>query len=222
MVSGSATEARAEMVARQLRARGIRDERVLAAMRSLPREAFVPVGLADLAYDDAPLPIGEAQTISQPWMVARMLECLCLRGDERVLEVGAGSGYQAALLGMLAREVYAVERIAILAEQARVRLAAIGATNVIVGCFDGSQGWQEHAPYDAIVVAAAAPRVPSAMVSQLTMGGRMVAPIGDRNEQRLTLITRASDGVRTTEDVRCVFVPLVGQDGWDDPTALPS
>ena len=174
------------MVERQLRERGIFDERVLAAMLRVPRELFVPEELRDRAYDDAALPIGEGQTISQPYMVARICEELALRGGERVLDVGTGSGYQAAVLAELAAEVHSIERIAVLADRARERLAAAGyGDRVHVHVGDGSRGLPEHAPYAAIAVAAAAPQLPEALYEQLEPRGRLVVPVGDLHEQQL-------------------------------------
>ena len=172
---------RAEMVENQLRARGIKDARVLAAMGRVPREQFVPLTVQSQAYEDGPLPIGEGQTISQPWMVARMLELARLQGSEKVLEVGAGSGYQAALLCELAHRVFAVERLASLAERARTRVAARGHRNFEIGVFDGTGGWPEHAPFDVILVAAGAPSLPPLLIDQLSEGGRLIIPIGPRH-----------------------------------------
>ena len=194
-----------------IRARGVRDERVLEAMGRVPREAFVPQSLRWEAYEDAPLPIGEGQTISQPYMVAFMVEALDLRGAERVLEVGAGSGYAAAVLGDLAREVWSVERHPSLAERAAETLAALGAGNVHVVEGDGTLGWPEHAPYDAIVVAAGGERIPEALTEQLAEGGRLVIPVGPAPDfQQLVRLTRRGAGLEreTLADVR--FVPLVG------------
>ncbi len=200
---------RARMVEDQLRARGIRDERVLHAMAQVPRERFVPETRREDAYADAALPIGFGQTISQPFMVARTLELLETTGREGVLEVGAGSGYQAALLGRLARRVVALERIGPLAERAAAALADVGAENVRVVHADGSLGWPPQAPYEAIVVAAAAERVPPALLAQLAPGGRLLMPVGPPRTQRLRRITRRADGSLHTEDFEaCVYVPL--------------
>jgi protein-L-isoaspartate(D-aspartate) O-methyltransferase len=204
------------MVDRQLVGRGIRDRRVLDAMRSVPRHVFVPESVRDSAYEDGPLPIGEGQTISQPYMVAITCQRAALRGSERVLEVGAGSGYQAAVLGALAREVVAVERVAGLAALARVNLAAAGVTNVTIVHGDGTLGWPDRAPYDAIVVAAAAPSVPRALVEQLAIGGRLVLPVGTRFMQELTVVERRPDGLHQIGGDPCVFVPLLGEQGWAD------
>jgi protein-L-isoaspartate(D-aspartate) O-methyltransferase len=208
---------RRAMVERQLRARGIADERVLAAMERVPRELFVPPALLSRAYDDAALPIGEGQTISQPYMVARICEELALHGTERVLDVGTGSGYQAAVLAELASEVHSIERIAALAERARERLAAAGygeRVNVHVG--DGSRGLPEHAPFAAIAVAAAAPSLPEALYEQLDMRGRLVVPVGDRTEQLLQVIVRTPEGPAVLRTVPCRFVPLIGDEGFGD------
>jgi protein-L-isoaspartate(D-aspartate) O-methyltransferase len=205
------------MVEHQLERRGIRDPLVLEAMRSVPREAFVPPELADEAYADGPLPIGEGQTISQPYIVALMVEALELRGGERVLEIGAGSGYAAAVLAEIAAEVDTVERHAPLAEEARERLRALGYENVQLRVGDGSRGWPEHAPYDAIVVAAGAPEVPEALKEQLAVGGRLVIPVGQgRTLQELLRLRRLSETEFQREELGGVrFVPLVGEQGWE-------
>jgi protein-L-isoaspartate(D-aspartate) O-methyltransferase len=204
---------RARMVERQLRARGISDERVLAAMRRVPREAFVPPGLADRAYDDAALPIGGEQTISQPYMVAAMCELLELDGTERVLDVGTGSGYAAAVLDELAAHVVSVERIEALAEGARRALAATGHGDVEVVVGDGARGVAGRAPFDAIAVAAATARVPPALLGQLAEGGRMVLPLGGRRGQRLVRVAMTEQGPRETAGLACRFVPLVEDGG---------
>ncbi|HKT43992.1 MAG TPA: protein-L-isoaspartate(D-aspartate) O-methyltransferase [Gaiellaceae bacterium] len=203
---------REAMVERQLRARGIRDERVLAAMARVPREDFLPDEVRDRAYDDAALPIGEGQTISQPYMVARICEELELHGGERALDVGTGSGYQAAVLAELAAEVHSIERIPALAERARALLA--GRVHVQVG--DGSRGIPEHAPYAAIAVAAAAPQLPEALYEQLEPGGRLVVPIGSRWEQLLHVVVRSPEGPALLRTVPCRFVPLIGDEGFDE------
>ena len=199
------------MVEEQLRMRGIADERVLAAMRAVPRERFVPDELRDRAYDDAALPIGEGQTISQPYMVARICEELALRGDERVLDVGTGSGYQAAVLSELAGEVHSIERIESLAIAARERLASFG-VHVHVG--DGTRGLPEHAPFAAVAVAAAAPHLPETLYEQLEPRGRLVVPIGSLREQLLQVIVRSPEGPAVLRTVPCRFVPLVGEEGF--------
>lgn len=207
---------RDEMVTRQIAARGIADPRVLAAMGTVPRERFVPEDLRDLAYLDAALPLALEQTVSQPFVVALMAEALQLTTHQRVLEVGTGSGYAAAVLAELEVEVYTVERMAKLAELATRQLAATGYGQVHVRHGDGSRGWAEYAPYDAISVAAASPRVPAALLEQLAPGGRLVIPVGsDPERQRLYRITRLHDGALREEDLGGVaFVPLVGEEGW--------
>ncbi len=202
------------MVQRQLRERDIEDERVLAAMERVPRELFVPPELRDRAYDDAALPIGAGQTISQPYMVARMCELCELEGHERVLEIGAGSGYQTAVLAELARSIYAVEYRPELGYQAQNRLALLGYRNVEVGVFDGTHGWSDHAPYDAIVVAAGAPSIPPLLVAQLGDGGRLVIPVGPRQGQRLAIVRRRGGDFETEWTTPCTFVDLVGKYGW--------
>ena len=211
-------DARDEMIRRQLVARGIGDRAVLEAMRTVPREAFLPPELAEFAYEDAPLPIASGQTISQPYIVALMATALELEPEDRVLEVGAGSGYAAAVLGRIAREVHTIERHADLADAAAARLRALGFDNVHVVHGDGTLGLAEHAPYDAIVVAAGGPAVPDALVDQLAVGGRLVIPVGeDRALQTLVRITREADGRLRREELGDVrFVPLVGVHGWDE------
>lgn len=209
------------MVERHLARRGINDPRVLAAFERVPREAFLPSGLAEFAYDDTPLPIEEGQTISQPYIVAYTVQALGLVGGERVLEVGTGSGYAAAILGSVAAEVYTVERFASLAETAAARLARLGYGNVHVVCGDGSLGLPSHAPFAAIAVAAGGPRAPAALLEQLEIGGRLVIPIGRNAEnQVLTRFTRVGeDEVRQEALTEVRFVPLVGEQAWADPTA---
>jgi protein-L-isoaspartate(D-aspartate) O-methyltransferase len=206
---------RGSMVERQLRDRGIADARVLAAMERVPRELFVPPDLRDRAYDDAALPIGEGQTISQPYMVARICEELALEGGERVLDVGTGSGYQAAVMAELAGEVHSVERIPVLADRARAALAAAGyGDRVHVHVGDGTLGLPAYAPYAAIAVAAAAPEVPEALYGQLEPDGRLVVPVGGRWEQLLEVVVRSPDGPLVAHTVPCRFVPLVGEEGF--------
>lgn len=199
-----------------MRRRGICDERVLAAFARVPRHRFVPLESQALAYQDYPLPIGFGQTISQPYMVALMTELLELRGEERVLEVGTGSGYQAAVLGELCREVVTMERFADLADSARALLRDLGYLNVEVVVGDGTHGHAQGAPYDAVLVAAAAPRVARAWVEQLVDGGRLVAPVGERWGQVLTRITKRGEGTEHETFGGCAFVPLVGDHGWRD------
>jgi protein-L-isoaspartate(D-aspartate) O-methyltransferase len=213
---------RERMVEVHLAARGITDSRVLDAFRSVPREAFVGDELAEFAYADTPLPIGQGQTISQPYIVAVTVQALALDGSERVLEVGTGSGYAAAILGRLAKSVCTIERVPELADAAKDRLARLGFDNVRVTCGDGSLGWPEHAPYDAIAVAAGGPKAPPALLSQLAVGGRLVIPIGDdESSQILTRITREDETEFRHEplaDVR--FVPLIGEQAWDESVRL--
>jgi protein-L-isoaspartate(D-aspartate) O-methyltransferase len=216
--------AREDMVERQLVSRGIRDARVLAAMRAVPREAFIAGELAEFAYEDAPLPIEAAQTISQPYIVALMTAALELAPSQRVLEVGTGSGYAAAILSHVAAEVYTIERHAELAEAAARRLAALHYANVHVQHGDGTLGWAEHAPYDAIVVAAGGPAVPDALLAQLAVGGRLVIPIGDTpRDQRLLRVRRVGPDAYEREDLGGVrFVPLIGAGGWQDTAPAPA
>ena len=210
------THRRRHMIEAHLAQRGITSPLVLEAFESVPREAFVPDELAEFAYEDSPLPIGEEQTISQPYIVAVTVEALELRGGERVLEVGAGSGYAAAVLGRIAKDVYTVERRPSLATTARERLERLGFTNVHVRCGDGSLGWNEHAPYDAIAVAAGGPRVPEALKAQLAIGGRLVIPVGpDESGQTLVRVTRESETMFREEEIANVrFVPLIGAQAW--------
>lgn len=203
------------MVAEQLRGRDIADERVLAAMEHVPRELFVPEAFRDRAYDDAALPIGRGQTISQPYMVARICEALAAGPNDRVLDVGAGSGYQAAVLAELAGEVHTIERIPALADQARAALAAAGYQRVQVHVGDGTLGLPEQAPFGAIAVAAAAPEFPPSLYEQLEPGGRLVVPVGGRAGQELQLVVRSPEGPAVLRSVPCRFVPLVGAEGFD-------
>ncbi len=207
---------RDEMVSSQLEARGVRDERVLAAMREIPRHLFVPVRQRAQAYDDRAMAIGEGQTISQPYMVGLMLQMLRTNPDAVALEVGGGSGYQAALLGKLCRKVYAIEIVEALADRARGTLAKLEINNVEIIRGDGSLGLPEHAPYDAIVVAAGAPAMPEPLKEQLADGGRLVAPVGDRMSQHLIICERDGDEVSRSYGIGCVFVPLLGEHGWGE------
>ena len=210
------SELRESMVVNQIAARGVRSENILNAMREVPRELFVPNKLAEFAYENSPLSIAAGQTISQPYIVALMIEALGLRGEAKVLEIGAGSGYAAAVLGEIAGEVYTIETIEELAKSAASILAELGYDNVQVLHGDGTLGWEEHAPYDGIVVTAGGPEVPESLKQQLKIGGRMIIPIGEsRNFQELTRVTRVSEARFKSEvlaDVR--FVPLVGAQGW--------
>jgi protein-L-isoaspartate(D-aspartate) O-methyltransferase len=202
------------MVERQLRRRDVRDERVLDAMARVPRELFVPEGLRDRAYEDAALPIGGGQTISQPYMVAKMCELLALDGKERVLDVGTGSGYHAAVLAELAAEVVTIERDPELAARAAANLTGAGYEDVEVRVGDGTLGAADRAPFDAITVAAAAPMLPETLYEQLRVGGRIVVPVGGRASQRLQLIVRSPEGPAVVRSVPCRFVPLVGEEGF--------
>ncbi len=206
-------QSRLRMVQEQLLTRGIADERVLAAMRRVPRHLFVDEMARPAAYEDEPLPIGSGQTISQPYMVARMTELLELESDSRVLEVGTGSGYQAAVLAEIAGEVWTVERHGALAERARRVLARLGHRNVHVETGDGSLGLPHHSPFDAIVVTAASPGVPPSLTDQLAPGGRLVIPVGGQGTQRLRLIRRDPNGLQETDVLGCRFVPLIGAHG---------
>ena len=208
------TRLRQRMVMQQLVKRGIEDPRVLQAMCDIPRHLFVPAHHRAMAYEDMPLAIGHEQTISQPLMVAMMTAALQLHGHERVLEIGTGSGYQAAILSRLAVVVFSIERIPELAAQARATLAMAGMMNVHVIVGDGSLGMPEHGPYDAIVVTAASPKIPPALLGQLKPSGRLIIPVGDRYEQTLVRVTEASSGPQVEHLGGCRFVPLIGQQGW--------
>jgi protein-L-isoaspartate(D-aspartate) O-methyltransferase len=207
---------RQRMVEEQIMGRGISDERVLKAMRAVPRHEFLPEAMRGNAYVDQALPLGEGQTMSQPYMVALMTELLKLSGTERVLEIGTGSGYQAAVLAELCEKVYTVERIKVLADKARATLDRLGYRSVALKVYDGTYGWKEMSPFDAIVVTAGAPHVPDALVEQLREGGRMVIPVGDRYGQRLIKMVKTAGGVITEQSVPCVFVPLIGNHGWKE------
>ena len=205
---------RRQMVQEQLQARGIADKRVLDAFLKVPRHLFVPTELQREAYADHPIPIGSGQTISQPYMVALMAQLLRLQGHERLLEIGTGSGYQLAILAELALEVYSVERLPGLAEQARCRLEQLGYLNVHLTTGNGSLGWPARASYDGIVVSAGAPTIPKSLVDQLAENGRLVIPIGSHQAQMLTLVEKHAGGLAVKEITGCVFVPLLGQSGW--------
>lgn len=198
-----------------LRAGGISDAEVLRVFEEVPRHLFVPSGVRHRAYEDAPLPIGSGQTISQPSIHARYLELLGLRGHERVLEIGTGSGYQTALLARLAAQVFSVERVPALFERARELLQSIGVSNVSLLLGDGTVGWRQYAPYDAILVSAAAPEIPRPLVEQLAEGGRLLVPVGERAEQVLNVITRKGDETVREELAPVRFVPLLGVHGWE-------
>lgn len=205
---------RRRMVDLQIAARGVRDERVLAAMRSVPRHLFVPTSFRDAAYNDCPLPIGRGQTISQPYIVAVMTELLQLKPDDRVLEIGGGSGYQAAILGTLAKEVISIERIPEVAGMAKENLSVAGTANVTIVIGDGTLGYPAGAPYDAILITAAAPEVPPPLIEQLAEGGRLVAPVGSRDLQELVRCTKREGLVSSEHFGGVVFVPLLGRHGW--------
>ncbi|MCO6048480.1 protein-L-isoaspartate(D-aspartate) O-methyltransferase [Mesorhizobium sp. RP14(2022)] len=207
---------RRRMVDTQIASRGVSDPRVLEAMRTVPRERFLAKAAAELAYEDRPLSIAEGQTISQPFIVAYMIEAASLRPDARVLEVGAGSGYAAAVMSRLASHVYAIERYPALAEGARRNLAALGYANVEIRAGDGTLGWPEAAPFDAVIVSAGGPQVPDPLKHQLAIGGVLILPVGgERHSQRLTRVTRTGEDRFTEEDLCSVaFVPLIGKEGW--------
>ena len=204
------------MVEEQLRRRGISDPRVLHAMAKVPRHLFVPENYQPAAYEDRPLSIGEGQTISQPYMVAVMTQSLDLEGRERVLEIGTGSGYQAAILAELSQKVYTIERIPLLMERARKGLQGLGYTNLSYRTGDGSKGWPEEAPFDGIIVTAGAPETPKTLKSQLAERGRLVIPTGPRYTQTLYKVTRKGDHFIEEDITGCVFVPLVGDFGWKE------
>ena len=208
--------ARRLMVERQVKGKGVHDLPVLEAMLRIPRHLFVETALQAQAYSDFPLPIGERQTISQPYMVAYMTEALQLLGGEKVLEIGTGSGYQTAILSAIAGRVYSVERLPTLARRARKILDVIGCTNVNLRVSDGTGGWPEDAPFDAVLVTAGAPSVPSTYLDQLAPGGRLVIPVGPRGNQVLKRLTRLEKGTREESLVDCRFVPLIGRLGWEE------
>lgn len=201
-------EARRAMVTQQIIARGVTDDQVINAMRTVPRHRFVPFLFKSLAYNDRPLPIGHDQTISQPYIVALMTELLSLRGDEKVLEIGTGSGYQAAVLAQLADEVYSIEIVEPLAQRSRRLLQEMGYDNVTVRCGDGYKGWREHAPFDAIIITCAPPEIPDELIAQLGEGGRMVVPVGTYH-QELLLITKEKGTIKTRDVLPVRFVPMV-------------
>jgi len=207
-------ELRNRMVEEQLIPRGIRDPRVLDAMRKVPRHLFVDESLRDRAYGDYALPIGEGQTISQPYMVAAMTEALELKGDEKVLEIGTGSGYQTAILAELARHVYSIERIPSLAMKAEKLLRKLGYTNISIKVANGTLGWEEEKPFDGIIVTAGSPDVPPTLVEQLKEDGRLVIPVGSKFSQILKKVIKTKEGTVTIDLFPCVFVPLIGEYGW--------
>jgi protein-L-isoaspartate(D-aspartate) O-methyltransferase len=206
------------MVEEQLVRRSIRDRAVLDAFRNIPRHKFVQEALQDKAYGDFALPIGYRQTISQPYIVALMTELLRVQPEDRVLEIGTGSGFQSAILACLAGQVYSIERIPALAQRAQATLTSLGITNVHVKVFDGTYGWSEHAPYQGILIAAAAPDVPPPLIEQLAPGGRLVIPVGGEDTQVLRVLIKESSGkVRSQDHGTCIFVKLVGRFGWAEP-----
>ena len=207
---------REDMVSLQIERRGIREPEVLKAMRTVPRHRFVPASYCERAYDDRPLGIGKGQTISQPYMVALMTSLLESQARDHVLEIGTGSGYQAAVMGEIVERVDTVERIPELAGATRKLLEELGYTNIHVHAGDGTLGYPQQAPYDGIIVTAAAPRIPSAVKNQLRDGGRMVCPVGGRENQRLVTILRDGAHFKEREGTGCIFVPLIGEDGWDE------
>jgi protein-L-isoaspartate(D-aspartate) O-methyltransferase len=203
-------ERRERMVETQIEARGVKDKLVLDAMRKVPRHLFVTEGLKDIAYTDGPLPIGEEQTISQPYIVALMTELLGLKGGEKVLEIGTGSGYQAAILAEIAKEVYTIEIICSLAEKAEKRLKGMEYKNITVKCADGYQGWKEHAPFDGVIVTAAPDHIPQPLVDQLKIGGKLVIPVGDLF-QELMVVTKTEKGIKKENIIPVRFVPMTGE-----------
>jgi len=210
------SKTRLKMVEEQIVARGIRDPRVIAALKKIPRHLFVEEALQGQAYTDHPLPIGEKQTISQPYMVALMTEALQLTGKEKVLEIGAGSGYQTAVLAEVAQAVFSIERILALTLRARKLLEDLGYGNAEIKFSDGTQGWVEESPFDGIIVTAGAPDVPQPLVDQLAVGGRLVIPVGDAYVQDLLRITKTEEGIRKEDLGGCRFVKLIGRYGWTD------
>jgi protein-L-isoaspartate(D-aspartate) O-methyltransferase len=213
-ISSDFAWARGRMVREQIIARGISDQRVIEAMRKIPRHLFVDSGLVNRAYDDCTLPIGEKQTLSQPYMVARMTEALQLFGEEKALEIGTGSGYQTALLAELCFNVFSVEKIRPLSRQARALLDRLAYHKIALHVGDGTIGWSDHAPYDAIIVTAGTPNLPKPLLEQLAVGGRMVIPVGDAQNQALLRITRDGTGFHQKEFGDCRFVKLLGKYGW--------
>jgi protein-L-isoaspartate(D-aspartate) O-methyltransferase len=211
---------REEMVRRQIEARGIKDPVVLSAFRSVPRHLFVSEALKDQAYGDYPLPIGEQQTISQPYIVAEMTQALELRKDDRVLEIGTGSGYQAAILAEIVYRVYTIERIRSLYIQARKLLDKLHYHNIVMRCGDGTAGWKDESPFDAIIVTAGAPHVPEKLLEQLAEGGRMVVPVGNQHSQDLVKVVKDKKGIIKSNLGGCRFVKLIGEHGWKENKRL--
>ncbi|MGA2120851.1 MAG: protein-L-isoaspartate(D-aspartate) O-methyltransferase [Methanoregula sp.] len=210
------SDERRRMVEQQIQSRGISNPQVLRALREIPRHLFIPTPYNTSAYEDAPLPIGNGQTISQPYIVALMTELLDPRPEDRVLEIGAGSGYQAAILSMLVRYVTTIERIPAVADLARENLAKIGLKNISIIVGDGTRGYPENAPYDGIMITAATPEIPKPLIDQLTFGGILVAPVGGREIQELITLTRNENGMVCSSHGGVRFVPLIGEHGWDD------
>ena len=208
-------KARLKMVEEQIISRGIRDPRLIAAMKKIPRHLFVEEALQSQGYSDHPLPIGEKQTISQPYMVALMTEALQLTGKEKILEIGAGSGYQTAILAELGEKVFSIERIRSLAIRARKLLYELGYFNFEIKIFDGTYGWVEEGPFDAIIVTAGAPDIPQPLIDQLTIGGRLVIPVGDAFVQDLIRVTKTGEGIKREDLGGCRFVKLIGRYGWE-------
>ena len=204
------------MVREQIISRGIKDPRVIAAMRKIPRHLFVDSGIVNRAYDDSALPIGDKQTVSQPYMAARMTECLGLEGSEKVLEIGTGSGYQTALLAELSFNVFSVEKLRSLSAKARTLLDRLDYQNIALHVGDGTIGWSEHAPYDVIIVTAGAPKAPRPLLDQLFIGGRLVIPVGDEQGQLLMRLVRTRTGFKETRLGECKFVKLLGKYGWQE------
>ena len=209
-------KARLKMVEEQIISRGIKDPKLIAAMKKIPRHLFVEEALQNQAYSDHPLPIGDKQTISQPYMVALMTEALQLTGKEKVLEIGSGSGYQTAILAELSEKVFSIERIRSLAIRARKLLYELGYFNVEIKIFDGTFGWMEESPFDAIMVTAGSPNIPQSMIDQLAMGGRLVIPVGDAYAQDLLRVTKIEGGIKKEDLGGCRFVKLIGKYGWED------
>jgi protein-L-isoaspartate(D-aspartate) O-methyltransferase len=205
---------RNRMVEDQIVGRGVKDEQVLAAMRKVPRHEFLPEAIRSMAYQDSALPLGEGQTMSQPYMVALMSELMDLTGTERVLEIGTGSGYQAAVLSELCGKVYTVERIKLLADRARATLDRLGYRSVAIKVYDGTYGWKDMAPFDAIMVTAGSPDIPAPLLDQLKEGGRLVIPVGERYGQTLLKVVKTAQGPITERSIPCTFVPLIGNHGW--------
>jgi protein-L-isoaspartate(D-aspartate) O-methyltransferase len=208
-------KARLKMVEEQIVSRGIRDAKLIAAMKKIPRHLFVEEALQNQAYNDHPLPIGEKQTISQPYMVALMTEAMLLTGKEKILEIGTGSGYQTAIIAELSEKVFSIERIRPLAIRARQLLYELGYFNVEIKIFDGTFGWMEESPFDAIIVTAGSPDIPQPLIDQLAMGGRLVIPVGDVFVQDLFRVTKTEEGIKKEDLGGCRFVKLIGKYGWE-------